>query len=309
MKKIQYSALFACGFTLCSCFGGSTSVERVIDNPTANEIVIAIDGKELVIPANSKTSYTFEYGKHSLAYNNQTINFVVKPAKFSGSGFINPTQSNYMFHTFIYATDNTTDEAYDKMYEKTLNKVTVILNGKKEEIEYPVKVVNDVFIEDEHNRWDYNIDEEMPEEVSERINSNQAYQVRKTKVYRQHEYMNYLKEDGLEDDISFPNEPVKLTEIDQYVFPTINLDGIKCEPGKKYLAETLDNWQQLFTLKGNDFASKYEELGGDKGRVELRNSQKLCPKEVDPEQTYYPAFRQLDQILDQTRDIHFYIIK
>ena len=66
MKIIQYFLLLACGVTLCSCSSGPTSVVRVIDNPTANEIVIAIDGKELAIPANSKTKYTFEYGKHNL---------------------------------------------------------------------------------------------------------------------------------------------------------------------------------------------------------------------------------------------------
>ena len=262
MKKIKYSLILACSITLCSCFNGPTSQVRLIDNPTANEIKLVIDGKDVVIPANSNIKYTFEYGKHNLAYNNESFDIVVKPVKFDGTGIINPTQSNYMLHTFIYATDNTSDETFDKLYEKTLNKVDVIIDGEQVQIELPVKVVNDFFIEDEDNRWDYSIDEKIPDEISEKLNKNQSYQARKIKMYRESEYLKFLKEDWLEeeDEVSFPNKPKKLSEINQYVFPKLDLESITCNEGKKYLHDTLDKCQKLFTLTGSDFDSKYEGL-------------------------------------------------
>ncbi|OCF98407.1 hypothetical protein A9G16_05785 [Gilliamella apicola] len=311
MKKIKYSLILACSITLCSCFNGPTSQVRLIDNPTANEIKLVIDGKDVVIPANSNIKYTFEYGKHNLAYNNESFDIVVKPVKFDGTGIINPTQSNYMLHTFIYATDNTSDETFDKLYEKTLNKVDVIIDGEQVQIELPVKVVNDFFIEDEDNRWDYSIDEKIPDEISEKLNKNQSYQARKIKMYRESEYLKFLKEDWLEeeDEVSFPNKPKKLSEINQYVFPKLDLESITCNEGKKYLQDTLDKWQQLFTLTGSDFDSKYEGLGGYDGMLALRDSKKLCPTDKDPEQTYSKAISPLDQALTKGRDIYFFIVK
>ena len=309
MKSLKYSFILACSITLCSCFNGPTSQVRLIDNPTANEIKLVIDGKDVVIPANSNIKYTFEYGKHNLAYNNESIDFVVKPVKFNGRGFINPTQSNYMLHTFIYATDNTSDETYDKLYEKSLNKVEVILDGEQVEVELPVKVVNNFFIEDRDNRWDYSIDENIPDEITENINKNQSYQSRKIKMYRESEYLKFLKEDGIEDEISFPNKPKKLSEINQYVFPKLDLESITCDEGKKYLQDTLDKWQQLFTLTGSDVASKYEGFGGYDGMHALLGSKKLCPNEKDPEQTYSKAIRPLNDALTKGRDIYFFVIK
>ena len=311
MKSLKYSFILACSITLCSCFNGPTSQVRLIDNPTANEIKLVIDGKDVVIPANSKIKYTFEYGKHNLAYNNESFDIVVKPVKFDGTGIINPTQSNYMLHTFIYATDNTSDETFDKLYEKTINKVDVIIDGEQLQIELPVKVVNDFFIEDEDNRWDYSIDEKIPDEISEKLNKNQSYQARKIKMYRESEYLKFLKEDWLEeeDEVSFPNKPKKLSEINQYVFPKLDLESITCNEGKKYLQDTLDKWQQLFTLTGSDFDSKYEGLGGYDGMLALRDSKKLCPNEKDPEQTYSKAISPLDQALTKGRDIYFFIVK
>lgn len=309
MKSLKYPLILACSITLCSCFNGPTSEVRPIDNPTNNEIKLVIDGKEIAIPANTRINHTFEYGKHNIAYNNESFEIVVKPVKFNGHGFINPTQSNYILHTFIYATDNTSDETYDKLYEKTLNKIEVNLNGQQVEVELPIKVVNDFFIEDQDNRWDYFIDENMPDEVTENINKNQSYQVHKVKMYREKEYLKFLKDDGYEDEISFLNKPKKLSEINQYVFPKLDLESIRCDEGKKYLLDTLDKWQQLFTLTGSDFASKYEGLGGYDGMHALLDSKKLCPEDKDPEQTYSKAIRPLDDALTNGRDMYFFIIK
>ncbi|MCX8669684.1 hypothetical protein J3U22_02200 [Gilliamella sp. B2865] len=317
MKKIQLPILIVCGVMLCSCSDEPKSVVRMIDNPTDNEIVVAIDGKELAIPANSNTTYTFEYGKHNLAYNNESLDFIVKPARFPNDGFINPTQSNYMFHTYIYATENTSDEDYDKLYEKSLRKVSIIINGVEEEVELPVKVINDVFIEREDNTWDYSINQEAPNELPKKFKTKKDIQLPRIKVYREKDYITLLKNEFFESnedpetgfEVSFPNKPVKFAEIEQYVFPKINLGGIECDAGKKYLADTLDNWKQLFTLNGDDFASKYKKLGGEEGINSLRKSDELCPKEIDPNMTYYQAYGPFEKFLNFTQDTNIYIIK
>ncbi|TSJ91925.1 hypothetical protein FPQ14_01260 [Gilliamella apicola] len=314
MKIFKYSLFLLCSLSSVGCFESSTtgkSVKRLIDNPTDKEIKVAIDGNELAIPAKSGVEYEFEYGKHNIAYNNESFEIVVKPVKFNGHGFINPTQSNYMLHTFIYATENTSDETYDKLYEESLNKVEVILNGEQVEVELPVKVVNDFFIEDKDNNWDYSIGQKIPKKVTENINNNQSYQLDIIKIYRESAYLKFLKKDWLEkdDEISFLNKPKKLSEINQYVFPKLDLESIRCDEGKKYLLDTLDKWQQLFTLTGSDFASKYEGLGGYDGMHALLDSKKLCPEDKDPEQTYFKAIRPLDDALTNGRDMYFFIIK
>ncbi|MWN05312.1 hypothetical protein [Gilliamella sp. Pas-s95] len=68
----------------------------MIDNPTPNEIKVIVDGKELTIPVKSSVNYTFEYGKHTLSYGNQSLNFIAKPSTTDSSGLINSTQSNYI---------------------------------------------------------------------------------------------------------------------------------------------------------------------------------------------------------------------
>ncbi|OCG41791.1 hypothetical protein A9G25_03355 [Gilliamella sp. Bif1-4] len=62
---------------------------------------MTIDGSELTIPARYGVNYTLEYGKHTMLYNNDSLNFIVKPAKFGESGFINPIQSNCFLYTVI----------------------------------------------------------------------------------------------------------------------------------------------------------------------------------------------------------------
>jgi hypothetical protein len=311
MKKIKYTFLFVCGFTLCSCFDGSSStkITRMIDNPTENEIKLAIDGNELIIPAQSNINYTFEYGKHNLTYNNESLDFIVKPAKFGTPGFINPTQSNYILHTFIYATTNTSAEDFDKKYEEALNNVNVILNGEQTEVRLPIKVINDIFIEHNHKNWDFSLDDDPLDELVEDVGKNQSVQFSRVKIFRVNDYIKFLKDNELEDDFIFPNKSVKLSEINQNVFPIINVEGIACAEGKKYLTEILDDWKNLFTLTGSDFADKYEKLGGDEGQVELSKSKALCNKNNDPQSSYYNAYTQLSNVLDKTRYLHFFVIK
>ncbi|OCG39184.1 hypothetical protein A9G28_10040 [Gilliamella sp. Fer1-1] len=119
----------------------SSSIDRMIDNPTVNEIKITIDRKELTILAKLSVNYTFEYGKHTLSYGDQSLNFIVKPSISNTSGLINPTQSNYYLFTTFYTTANVSDEAYDKLISSHFNSVPVVINGENKRLNFLLKLL------------------------------------------------------------------------------------------------------------------------------------------------------------------------
>ena len=311
MKKIKYSLLLAFGLTLVGCSEPS-SIDRWIDNPTANEIKVTIDGKELTIPAKSGVNYTFEYGKHTLSYNNDDFNFVVKPAQFGESGFINPTQSNYYLYTVIYSTSEISDEEYEKILKQNreINKILAIIDGKEQEIEMPAKLINDILIERSDYHWNYSYDQAFPEEITQdlRLKKNQSYQEIFRKLYRESDFIELIKEDEQED-ISFPYQPKKFSEISQYVIPKIDLNNIKCEEGRQYMEGLLNDWNHLMTLKGSDFTKPYNNLASNDAMAKSYSSVDKCTKENDPEQSYRKELRQFVDALRSTRDVNFYVIK
>lgn len=311
MKKIKYFLLLICSLILIGCSEPS-SIDRWIDNPTANEIKVTIDGKELTIPAKSGVNYTFEYGKHTLSYNNDDFNFVVKPAQFGESGFINPTQSNYYLYTVIYSTSEISDEEYEKILKQNreINKIPAIIDGKEQEIEMPAKLINDILIERSDYHWNYSYDQAFPEEITQdlRLKKNQSYQERFRKLYRESDFIELIKEDEQED-ISFPYQPKKFSEISQYVIPKIDLNNIKCEEGRQYMEGLLNDWNHLMTLKGSDFTKPYNNLASNDAMAKSYSSVDKCTKENDPEQSYRKELRQFVDALRSTRDVNFYVIK
>ncbi|OCG61539.1 hypothetical protein [Gilliamella sp. GillExp13] len=308
MKKIKYSLLLICSLILIGCSEPS-SIDRWIDNPTVNEIKVTIDGKELTIPAKSGVNYTFEYGKHTLSYNNDDFNFVVKPAQFGESGFINPTQSNYYLYTLIYSTSEISDEECEKILKQNreINKILAIIDGKEQEIKMPAKLINDILIERSDYHWNYSYDQPFPEEITQylRLKKNQSYQKRFRKLYRESDFIELIKDE--QEDISFPYQPKKFSEISQYVIPKINLNNIKCEEGRKYMESLLNDWNHLMTLKGSDFTKSYNNLASNDAMT--KGSTSVCTKENDPEQSYRKEIRQFVDALRSTRDVNFYVIK
>ncbi|NUF50290.1 hypothetical protein [Gilliamella sp. ESL0250] len=311
MKKIKYSLLLVCSLILVGCSEPS-SIDRWIDNPTANEIKVTIDGNELTIPAKSGVNYTFEYGKHTLSYNNDNFNFVVKPAQFGESGLINPTQSNYYLYTVIYSTSEMNNEQYEKILRENreINNIPAIIDGKEQEIEMPAKLINDVFIEKSQYHWDYSYDQPFPKEITQELGlkKNQSYQERLRKLYRESDFIELLKEDE-QGDISFPYQPKKFSEINQYVIPKIDLNSIKCEEGRQYMESLLNDWNHLMTLKGSDFTKPYDNLASNDAMAKSYGSEDKCTEKNDPEKTYRKELRQFVDALRNTRDVNFYVIK
>lgn len=309
MKKIKYSLLLVCSITLVGCFGSDTtsssSVDRMIDNPTPNEIKVIIDGNELTIPAKSSVNYTFEYGKHTLSYGNQSLNFIAKPSTTNSSGLINPTQSNYYLLTTFYTTSNVSDETYDKLIAKYLNSVPVIIKGEQQELELPVKVINDVFIERQKDFWDYSVDEPYPDEVT--LRGKGQFQSRKIKLFREDGFIEALKAEGLNEKVDFINEHPKFSELKKYTIPNIQLDAITCKKGREFVETQLNDWNKLFTLTGKDLALLYKQLTSSETFHTKHAIITECTKAGDSNQSYQFATRELEEAFDETNQLNFFI--
>ncbi|MCX8712040.1 hypothetical protein J3U66_01480 [Gilliamella sp. B2969] len=310
MEKIKYILVFFCSIALAGCFEKNT-LDRLIDNPTASDIKLIIDGTELTIPAKSEVNYSFEYGKHTMTYNNDSINFIIKPAKFGGTTIINPTQSNYILHTNVYVTSAMKESESDKVIEKQINNIPIIINGEVTEIPLTAKLINDVFIDQQDYDWDYGLDQDLPEEITREMSKNYAYSETLTKLYRESEYIKLLKQDDIEEEISFPYQPKKFSEISStHFFPTVDLNAIECEPGREYIKNLYDQWQHLFTLKGGDFVSKYNKLMDDSDFDKQKQLENICNNQIDPNRTYHTAMTDYNyNILRDARDFNFFLIK
>lgn len=303
MRKIKYFSILICSLLLLGC--SDDAIERWIDNPTTNDIKVVIDGEVLTIPAKSGINYTFEYGKHTLSYNNDSFNFIVKPSSFNNSGFVNPTQSNYILYTIFYTDEAISDDKYHELISKDLHLVPVILNGKEYEMELSVKIINDVFIERRKNFWDYSIDDALPEHVT--LHGEKQSPSKKIKLYREDEFVEFLTADGLDMAMSFPYHPKKFDQLHQYVIPNIQLDEIKCDKGRAFIKEQLANWHSLFVSKGADFVKTYEKLTSNQTFQTAHAIIRACTKEKDKNQTYKKTVKLLESTFGETKQINFIV--
>ena len=301
MKKLKSTLTLICSLTLVGCFDSTfsnSSVDRWIDNPTANEIKVTIDDKELTIPAKSGIKYAFEYGKHTLKYNGDSLTFMAKPAISNNTGFINPTQSNYILLTTFYTNS---DKVYEEMIKPYLKIIQVSVNGEPAEMELPVKIINDVFIEKNGNSWDYSVDEELPDSVT--VRGENQYQAHKRKMYRESDFLDTINSEDIDEKVSLPYTPKKFSEIKKYVLPTIDLDKIECQEGREFLASQLQDWNKFFTTKGSESGNTYKQLTSHET---FKKKHSLCSGQ-DPNHTYQMATREIEDVMDGLRQINFYV--
>ena len=97
-----------------------------------------------------------------MTYNGQLLNFLAKLTTSHNTGFINPIQFNYYMYRTYYKNNQTNYESLIKEHFKTFE---VTINGESHEIELPIKIINDVFIERNDDRyeeeWNYGINDKL----------------------------------------------------------------------------------------------------------------------------------------------------
>lgn len=308
-------------FTSCT----SSSVEHWIDNPTDKEITINIDGADVTIPAKSGINHLFEYGKHTLSYNGSSVNFMVKPSKMKC--FINPTQSNYIFYKNMYINedDERATESYMDWLEKQISSETqIILNDSLQTLSLPFQVVNDLFIEKTNYNWDYYLDEDIPASVVlknavvTRRNRSLAndpnyqagkFQTVKSKIFREADFFGYLKESGIEDKITFPQNAVKLSELPKVEMPEIDVNKIACPKGRESVELALEHWNKWLTLSGGDFAKEYDDyIGVIWQKILPQSLENECYKEHGGDITYKQASGEVKGVINELYNVSFFII-
>lgn len=309
MKRFKYSMLLACSISLVGCFESSTSVDaisRLIDNPTDKEIKISIDGNELVIPAKSSVNHTFEYGKHQLTYNGQSLNFIVKPTSSYNDGFINPTQSNYYMYEAYYSTKGQTRK--NEMI-KNVKTFQVTINGEPWDIELPVKIINDVFIERYYGKygvaWSYGINDKLPDQIN--VEKSTSAPIR-YKLFREADFIEYLaKTDEELKTLQFPNQPKKYSDLTKHIVPNINIADIKCDEGREFVKQHLADWNNLFTLKGEEFTKLHNQIISTDTYKKRNNTDNKCTEENDPNYTYRLAIREVDLAFRDVEQVNLFI--
>lgn len=171
--------LAATGAMGYSYFNGQKSI---IDNPLATEIKVQIDSAEYNIPANSQLEVKVPYGEHEVKLDGQNV------GKFTKNFDIEKSFSNILEFNFQKSIINPTESEYVLSYE-IYTTSTSLKNGIKD------KFVSDLYIP---ATWDYNLNEEFPEEVTiSSTRSGGSDSVTKEKIFRIKDYVKYR---GLEEE-------------------------------------------------------------------------------------------------------------
>ena len=131
---------------------------------------------------------------------------------------------------------------------------------------------------------------------------------KKDKLFRETDFIDYLAES--EEDlktIQFPNQPKKYADLTKYIVPDINLDKIKCDEGWEFVKQHLADWNNLFTLKGDDLTKLYDQIKSHDTFKTKHDIMKRCVGDIDPEHTYMYATREIESALTDTDQINFFI--
>lgn len=308
-RNYLYAVLISI-FVLTGCSEPATeTVNRMIDNPTDKEITVTIDSNSLTIPAKSSINHEFTYGKHSLSYDGDSVEFFVKPN--GTDGFINPTQSNYLIYKVFYVDDNDkriNEQTLEQLDKQTLSKTKVIVNGQLVNVNVPFAVVNGLFIENGNVRWDYFVGEPFPEEVSL---GRDYYQVLKSKLFREDEFFHYIESEDADmvgAEFKLPNNKIKFSEMPKIVMPEVDVDRVVCTEGKTEIKEIIAAWNKLPQLSGKEFASLYNDVS--KKSMFNTKLQTKCEEGYNGDKTYYDTNLAINQnVFFILNSLNFYIIE
>ncbi len=314
MKRIKFLLIILSSMLTLTACSKPDSTEHWIDNPTAKEIKLKIDDKELTIPAKSGINYKIEYGKHTLSYNNDSVNFFVKPL-FSKSlknivqpkitGFINPTQSNYIFYKIVYIDDSSsvaTDKFIEDIQRNTEYKTQVIFDGELQEVEVPFTVTNELFIERDKYPWEFFLGEKVPDIVEQ-----DKVATVKGKIFREDEFYEYMKDDvDFENHISLPSNPKKFNQLSKIVIPAIDLDNINCPEGRADVEKKIATWNHVLTLTGSEFAKEYDDMTSMNNRVATSEISNKCYQDYQNE-SYTTQVEKITDIYNQNHNLNFFI--
>lgn len=185
-----------------------------MDNPTSSSITVVIDETNYELPANSGVNVELNFGKHSMTYNGETINFVVKPN--DQNCVINPTLSNYIFFNEIYVVEGKEDKAAAE-YEKTKDAYLYpLVLENNDTISVPFKVIqNTLFIEQYQYYWHFGVTEPYTD-VRLDMGGTSSATINRSKLFRESDFIDYVGKEKLPEGFVIKPSTMKLGELPVY---------------------------------------------------------------------------------------------
>lgn len=282
-------------FVACGKAISSKGNDYWIDNPTSNEITVKIDEQEFIIPAESNVVANLSWGKHTMDYKGERINFFCKPAGYfvdKARTFLNPTQSNYVIYNQLFMAPEdprATEDFVDWFMQMNSDSIAISEKGIKSKEFLPFSVDNSLFITKSNVSWDYFLDEDLPEELIFRsplvFRSNRKllkdanyqagqFQESKKKIFREKDFWTHFKvADSL--DVHLLANKVKFSEYQPIKIKLTKIGAVKGEKYQNYLKDLEAKAQEWLTLTDpKKVVELQEELLGVKStiaRTDLRN--------------------------------------
>lgn len=186
--------LFVWGGIFSSIYRGSKTI--YVDNPTGTWVTITFNQSDaIVIPANTfmkvnLSSWTFNLkvdGKDMWDFEKKFMDW---------DAFLNPTNAIYVKEEILYSDEEDYDKYFDKLPNNSFDLLWDTLEG-------PFTKFEGMYIQ---WSWNYNIDEEFPEEVS--MKSKKDYAI-KSKLYRLNDFIDMYNSEYAYEDESEQNQEQK----------------------------------------------------------------------------------------------------
>lgn len=278
-----------------------SSWEYQIDNPLDTEIVIKIDEKEYTIPAKTTQDVKITEGKHTLTYNGSSVNFVTKANSQKSVTVMNPTLSNYMLHAYFYISEKARTNDVSALYEAN----SYTYNSDAGIVQLPVKVLNALFIEKNHDNWALGLDQDAKSEIRSSVPGKKKVFC---KLYREAEYMEELAEE-LPEGIVFPVNKLKLSEQPAYVFPTESF-LCDCEVANEFVRDLESRWKKMIA-DPSDIFQDVGRLSYD-AVVETTSMDRECGEQFNPgrdDKAYKEAWKRLSREMKYLTDASSFIVE
>lgn len=200
-----------------------SSKSFIIDNPTSATITVKIDEQDYKIPSNSSVTTTLDFGKHSMTYNGEKVNFFVKPN--DQNCIINPTLSNYYLYHEIYLVKGAENVTEDKL-KYTDDYLYPYVKPNGDTINVPFLLIsNTLFIEQYQYYWHFDMDHPFVDinskvdEKEKKLMEEYIKTLFKSKIFREHDFLEYVKDKGIDLPEGFiKSEKYKLSNLPAYEF-------------------------------------------------------------------------------------------
>lgn len=266
-------------FVACGKATSSKGNDYWIDNPTSNEITVKIDEQEFIIPAESNVVANLSWGKHTMDYNGERINFFCKPGGNNveqAQTFINPTQSNYVIYNQLFlVADNprATEEFVNWFLRENRDSIIYYEGGKKQKDLLPFSVDNSLFVTKSNISWDLFLNEELPNDLlirnpfvikdnNEVVENNNLqgdrFQESKKKLFREKDFWAYCKiADSI--DLRLATNQLKYNDYHPIHIKLSKINTVKGEKYQNYFRDLESKTNEWLSLTDSEKVVKLQE--------------------------------------------------